>query len=83
MGKMFAAVGTPDPRLNSTEILEFRMGIQLVAYARQDTPPSRLHPIPITILHCLNTTAQGGTPRQQAITELTWITFFFFLRLGD
>ena len=39
--------------------------------------PSRA---PIYILHCLDTTAQTGTSRQQAIKDLSWISFLFLLR---
>ena len=34
MGKIFAAVGTTDPKLNTVGGLDFRLGRQLKAYAR-------------------------------------------------
>ena len=58
----------------------FRLGRQLTAYARKDSAPSWVRPIPISILYCHNVISQGGTTRQQAIAYLTCITFFFLLR---
>ena len=83
MWQIFAAVGTTDPRFNTVVGLYFRIGQKLKAYARQDLPPARVHPIPITILHCLSKNAQGGSSRQQAIADLVWITFFFPLKPGE
>ena len=63
--------------------LSFRLGRKLAAYKREYPPPTRVRPLPISVLHTLETAAQGGTNRQQAIANPTWITFFSLLRLGE
>ena len=83
VGNFFVAVGTKDPRYNTMDGINFRLGRQLAAYAHEDPAPSRVRPIPISILHCLGATAQGGTSRQQAVADLAWIAFFFLLRPGE
>ena len=52
MEKIFAVVGNCDPIFNTVGRVNFRLGLQLAAYARQYTFPPRVRPIPITILHC-------------------------------
>ena len=83
VGKIFAAVGTTKPRLNTVGSLDFSLLLKLKAYARQDPPPIRVQPIPIEIFHCLNLTAQGGFSRQHSIKDLVWIAFFFLLLPGE
>ena len=83
MGKIYAEVGTPDPRLNTVGSFEFRMGRQMAAYAHQYPTPSKVRLLPIPILQCLDTTAQGGKPRKQAITDLTRIALFYLLHTGQ
>ena len=60
VGKIFAAVVTTEPRLNTVGSLEFSLLLQLKSYARQDPPPTpiRVQPIPMIIFHCLNVIAQ-------------------------
>ena len=79
MGQILPAVGAPDPRFNQVGSIDFRLGRKLVAYKIEDPPPSRVHPLPISVLHTLNATSQGGTKRQQAIANLSWIALFFLL----
>ena len=63
--------------------IKFCPGRQLEAYACKDTDPYRVPSIPISILHCLNATYQGGTTIQQAITDLDCIYFLILLRPGE
>ena len=60
--------------------LNFRLRQKIEAYEREDNPSTGAQPIPIKILHCLYATAQGGSPRQQSITDLAWIAFLFLLQ---
>ena len=83
VGKIFVAVGTTDPIINTMGGLNLRLGRQIKPYARQYPPPSRVINIPIAILYCLGVTAKVGTPRQQAIVDLAWISFFFLLQPGE
>ena len=83
VGQIFAAVGAPDPRLNSMGAIDFCLGQQLATYAQEDPSPGRVRPLPVSILHCMDATAKGGSPRDHAITDLAWIAFFFLLRPGE
>ena len=70
VGQIFAAVGAPDPRLNIMGAIDFRLGRQLATYAQEDPSPGRVRPLPVSILHCMDTTAKGGSPRDHAIADL-------------
>ena len=81
--QILAAVGSPDPLLNTVGSINFCLGRQIVAYRREDPPPPRFHPLPISILSTLYTTYWGGNNRQQSINNLACIEFFFILWLGE
>ena len=83
VGQIFAAVGDPDPQFNRVGSIHFRLDRQLAAYKREDPPPTRFRPLTTSILHTLNASTQGGTDCQKAISDLTWIAFFFLLRPGE
>ena len=38
--------------------------------------------LPVSVIQALETAAQGTTPRNIAISNLTWVAFFFLLRPG-
>ena len=76
VGEIFVAVGTKDPRYNTMGGINSFMGRQIVAYAHEYLYTYQVHTIPISILHCIDATSQGGTSQQQAITDLAWISFF-------
>ena len=60
--------------------LEFRLGHQLVAYQKEDSPPTRLWPLLVNFIKALDTAAQRTTPRNISINDLTWVAFLFLLR---
>ena len=76
-------MGASDPSHNKLGNIDFWLGQQLPTYARQDPPPTRVRPTPVSILQALDAAYQGSTNRQQAIINLAWITFFFLLRPGE
>ena len=47
VGKIFAAVGTTKPRLNTVGSLDFSLLLKLKAYAKQDPPPFESNPYPL------------------------------------
>jgi hypothetical protein len=49
MGKMYAALGYPDPRLAPLSTLGFFLSRQLLAYKKEDPPPHQVKPIPFLI----------------------------------
>jgi len=46
MGQTFTALGRPDPRLQPSGKLDFRLSWQLPGYSKADPPPHRVKPIP-------------------------------------
>jgi hypothetical protein len=83
VGQAFASVGSADPRLTIAGSTEFRLGRQLRGYTREDPPPSRTKPIPISVLHhVLSITMQDDIPGQ-AVADMIAIAFFFLLRPGE
>ena len=83
VGQIFAAMGAPDPRLNNMGAINFRLGRQLATYEKEDPAPGRVRPLPVFILHCMDSVANSVSTRDKAITELACIAFFFFLRPGE
>ena len=87
VGQIFAAMrvpdprlnGAPDPRLNSMGAIDFRLGQQFATHVKEDHAPGILRPLPVSILHCMDSVAKSGSPRDQAISDLAWIAFFFLL----
>ena len=79
VGQIFAAVGAPDPRLNNMGAIYFRLGRQFATYKKEDPTPGRVRPLPVSILHCMDSVANSDSPRDKAISDLTWIAFFFLL----
>ena len=63
--------------------IDFRLGRQLATYTQEDPSPGRVRPLPVSILHCMEATAKGGSSRDHAIADLAWIAFFFLLRPGE
>ena len=60
--------------------IDFRLGRQFSNYTKEYLPPGRLLPLPVSIIHCMDSVAQGGSPRGKAIEDLAWIAFFFLLQ---
>lgn len=77
-------LGLRDPRLDSHGHIDFRLRQQQAYHARLDPTPSRVKPLPLSVLfraHELATswhTAQGD-----ALAALIWIGFFFLCRPGE
>ena len=62
--------------------LDFCLGRQMASYQKEDYPPTRVRPLPVRIIQALDTASQTTTARNIAISNLTWVTFFFLLRPG-
>ena len=50
VGQTYASVGAPDPHMNSHDTLDFRLTTLYQAWARLDEPPSRVKPLPLSLL---------------------------------
>jgi len=83
-GQTFSLLGYQDPRLQASGKLDFRLHCQLKGYAKDDTPPSRVKPIPLQLLlhliqHCYCTPKPTANARGHMLT----LGFFFLLRPGE
>ena len=45
--------------------------------------PGLVRPLPVPILHCMESISQGSSPREIAIADLTWISLFFLFQPGE
>jgi hypothetical protein len=85
VSQAFTLVGRPDPRhIAGTTSIDTRITRQLKAYAKDDTPPVRVKPLPIMVLHTASHLAlRAGDDTSLALLDLMWIAFFFLLRPGE
>ena len=79
IGKMFTSVGSNNPHHKCMKKLDFWLGRHLAPYKKEDSPPTRVRPLQVNVMQALDTTAQGTTPMNTAIGDLTLVSFFFFL----
>ena len=75
-------MGANDPCHNLMGKLNYRLGRRLASYQKEDSPSTRSRTLPLRAIQALDTNAQGTTSRNIAISNLTWVTFFFLLRPG-
>jgi hypothetical protein len=84
LGQTFAHLGLPDPRLTPSGQLDLRLTRQLAAYNKQDDLPTRVKPIPLSVLRHATTSARIiNTPFHQALADMITIGFYFLLRPGE
>ncbi len=77
-------MGAPDPHLDKGFNIDFRIQCMLRAYAKQDPPPNRVKPVPVSVLCRIMTVAHASTDhRTQAIADMICIAFFYLLRPGE
>ena len=62
--------------------LDFRLGLQMTSYQKEYSPPTRVYPLPVSIIQASGYAAQGITAKNIAIRDLDSVAFFFLLRLG-
>lgn len=83
IGEPIASVGAHGPRLNLSNTIDFRLKRMLAAYKREDPPPRRMKPIPISIIcHIIGIATAAGRPSTSAIAEMVVLVFFFLLWSG-
>ncbi|VEU33676.1 unnamed protein product [Pseudo-nitzschia multistriata] len=85
VGQKITRVGAPDPRFNRFGELDYRLTAQLRSYRKKEAPPSRVKPVPITIIiHTLQFAyRQRPTAERKAVANMMCIAFFFCLRPGE
>ena len=84
MGQTYATMGAPDPRLNPQGDVDFRLTALLRAWKKEDPPPTRVKPLPLTVVTQIWTLAhlEATLPARSAAQCLV-IGFFFLLRPGE
>jgi hypothetical protein len=84
IAQTLAAVGTPDPRLNSFGQIDVRLSSLWQSWKRTDPPPTRVKPIPVQVLRQLvDTTRHLADPMMSAVSDMIILAFFFLLRPGE
>jgi hypothetical protein len=84
VGQTFAALGRPDPRLQPSGKLDFRLSRELQGYSKADPPPHRVKPIPLQVLlHIIQHAYITPDPISNAIGHMLTLGFFFLLRPGE
>ena len=84
VGQTYAALGAPDPRLNSFGQLDFRLTALLAAWKRRDDPPTRVKPLPLDVIATVaHLAAAAGTPFDLAVADCLVVGFYFLLRPGE
>ena len=83
VGQIFASVGASDPRMDAVGNIDFRLRRQLAKYQNDDPAPTRVRPIPLTLLLHLHKRATIRGEIQQHIADLALLAFFFLLHPGE
>lgn len=85
VGQKFAVLGSDDPRYNSYGKIDFRLSRQYKSFGKKDKPPSRVKPLPITVVIAALNFACVSSPtiEREAIANMICIAFFFCLRPGE
>ena len=84
MGQAYARLGSPDPRLNAHGTLDIRLTSLYRAWQREDAPPSRVKPLPLSVVAQVYATAQlENTPQARAGADCLVLGFYFLLRPGE
>ena len=82
ISQIFVSVGANNSRHNQVGELDFLLWFQLASYQNRDYSPTIVRPLPVSVIQDLDTAAQGTTPRNIVISNLTWIDLFFLLWPG-
>ena len=78
-------MGAKDPRKDAHGKIDFRLQRQLRGYSRADPPPTRVKPVPITLVLYILRLAFVLNPSDglQAVADMICIAFYFLLRPGE
>ena len=80
----YASMGSKDPRLNSHGALDFRITTLYQAWAKTDDPPSRVKPLPLTLLaQTVDLAHHEQSPAARVAAECLILAFHFLLRPGE
>lgn len=80
------SLGYIDPRHNSAGDIDFRIQRMQAAWKKADPPPTRVKPIPMSVIRRICLVAQALPPNSfflEAVTDMIIIAFFYLLRPGE
>jgi hypothetical protein len=84
VGQTFLQLGRPDPRLNSSGKVDFRIQRMLSAYTKEDPPPNRVKPVPVPVLRRIfHVASTMNDAHFQCLADMIGLAFFFLLRPGE
>jgi len=83
VGQTMASMGARDARTDTTGMLDFRLSRQFRSYTREDPPPTRVKPIPISLICKIAQSTTAGAPSTCAIANMIVLGFFFLLCPGE
>ncbi len=84
VGQTFARMGARDPRLNSFGDVDIRLTSLYRAWKKDDAPPTRVKPLPISLVHgAVHLARTANTPVTLAAANCLTIAFYFLLRPGE
>ena len=77
-------MGAPDPRLDPSGHVDFRLTRMLKAYSKEDPAPNQVKPVPIQVIRRIMTIAVASNDALNlAIADMICIAFFFLVRPGE
>ena len=77
-------MGELDPRLNTSGNLDFRLQRMLSSYSKEDPPPNRVKPVPISVIRRIFAVASTMVdPHCTCVADMIGLAFFFLLRPGE
>jgi hypothetical protein len=85
VGQAFARLGAKDIQKDAYGEIDFRIYRQFRAYTKEDSPPSRVKPVPIiSIVYILHQAfLDSNLPDCQAVAYMCAVAFYFLLRPGE
>jgi hypothetical protein len=79
-----ASMGAADKRLIAPKQLDYRLAQQIVGYGRNDPPPSRVKPVPLSLIGQMHRIATAtNNAFELANSDMSVIGFFFLCRPGE
>jgi hypothetical protein len=85
VGQAYAGMGAQDPRLNAAGTKpDFRLTSLFQAWSKYDPPPSRVKPLPGTLMaQTVHLARLEDTPASRASAAVLILGYFFLLRPGE
>lgn len=78
-----ASLGAADVRKDNTGAVDFRLSRMFRAFGREDPPPHRVKPIPVSLIRYVVAHIPPDDVRAAAVADMIVIAFFFLLRPGE